>query len=303
MNRFQKKCFVGSATLHGGLLAVFLVGSAFHKADVPKDMGPVVTLLATPTDKPFNTGGNPNGGEPPPPKPTPQQPPAPQPEPPKPVARQEPRPEPPKPEPVKVKETAKVVEKGDLPVKIAKPKETPKPVEKTLTKTTIKRTDPSLAEQQREAAERAAKEAARRRQQENARIAAERQRIADAVNGIVGGTGRSISKNTVAEPVGPGGAAFVNYSSLVAEIYKRAVYATQPQSDEDAEAVIRVVVARNGTVRSSQWVRRTNSSVLNKAVDRAMNSVRSLPEFPPESRDAERTFNITISFEAKGFSA
>ncbi|HEY0549908.1 MAG TPA: TonB family protein, partial [Verrucomicrobiae bacterium] len=71
----------------------------------------------------------------------------------------------------------------------------------------------------------------------------------------------------------------------------------------DAEAVIKVLIARSGEVRNSGWIRRTGNPVLDKAVDRAMNSVRSLPPFPPGSKDPERSINITIAFDAKKVSA
>ena len=293
MSRFEKKCFVGSATFHGLLLVIFFCGSAFFSSKTPRDMGRVITIENVKvTDGQTRGGGNPNAKqEPPPPAPRPE-PPAPQPPPKQEVVQREEKPK------ITPKETKP--EKGDLPINVAKPKNPEKDTPKSsLTGKPIKRTDTNLLAQiKREADERA-----RRDKAEAMRIAAERKQIADAVNGIVGGVGKSISKSTVAEAIGPGSAAYVNYGSLVGEIYKRAVYATQPQSDDDAEAVIKVIVGRSGDVRNSQWVRRTGNSVLDKAVDRAMNSVRSLPAFPPEAKDSERSFNIRIAFEAKKVSA
>jgi len=313
-SRLEKKCFLGSASLHGLLLVVLFLGTAFFRSKAPEAIGPVVTFDAIPTDKPFNPGGNPNGNpEPPAPAPqplAPQPPPKTDPEPPKsePVRQEEPKEK----EPVK-KETPKLEPKRELAKEIVKDKG-PLPVarEKDKKPTTRKETasakpldlkvvkhtnDTALAAIQRAQVEKAREN--RRYQQELARYNDQRQRVANSVNGIVGDIGSSISRNTVVEPLGTGGAAYANYGSLVGNIYKRAVYASQPQSDENADAVIRIVVARDGAVQSSQWVRRTASPVLNKAVDRAMNSVRSLPQFPPESKDAERSFNITIAFEAK----
>jgi TonB family protein len=229
-----------------------------------------------------------------------------------PHVKQEPPPPAPKPEPLpppkkeivkkeeekpKLKEP-KPIDKGDLPIKIAKKTPDKEPTKPLLTKP-IKRTDTNLLAQWKHDAD----ERARREKAETERAAAERKQFADAVNNIVRGTSSGLNKNSIAETPGPGGAAYVNYGSLVGETYKRAVYATQPQSDDDAEAVIKVLIGRSGDVRSSQWVRRTGNSLLDKAVDRAMNSVRSLPPFPSESKDSERTFNIRIAFEAKKVSA
>jgi TonB family protein len=293
MSRFERKCFVASATFHGLLLVVFVFGSAFLSNDkLTRDMGPVVTLEnINVTDGQTKGGGNPNAAQSPAPPP-----PA--------------RPEPPPPEPVKAeprRESPKVEPVKEPPVKVVKPKDTPKetttPVKSSLTQKVIKRNDEAFIAEQRALAEKAAKEADRKRREENARLNAERQRVANDVNNALSNTRSGLGKSSVVDTPGPGGAAFVNYGSLVGEIYKRAVYASQPQSDDNAEAVIKIVVARDGSIRSSQWVRRTGSSVLDKAVDRAMNSVRSLPQFPPEARDSERTFNITIAFDPKRASA
>jgi protein TonB len=311
MNRFEKKCFIGSAALHGLLLVVFLFGAAFLPSKKPEKMPPVITFYdATMTDRLIASGGNPNGNpEPPAPARQPVKVEAPQPQP----------PQPPKPEPVKPKEPdqVKVVEprkdvklvekkeKGEVPVQPPKKQPDKKLTETAIAKprvnTTLTRRTNDLARLERERADKEARD--RKDREEMARYNAERQRIAAQVGGIIGGVGKSLSKSTVAMPIGPGAEAYVNYASLVGETYKRAVYAEHPQSDEDVEALIRVVVSRDGSVRNSQWVRRTGNPVLNKAVERAMNRVRSLPEFPPEAKDSERSFNITIAFEAKRVSA
>ena len=116
MNRFEKKCFVGSATFHGVLLAVIFIGAAFSSNKVPSDAGPVITMIP-------NLGAASSGNGVPPPAAQPAKPAPPEPEPP------QPKPEPvkaPDPEPVKPKvakrdepkETEK--EKGDLPVPVKK---------------------------------------------------------------------------------------------------------------------------------------------------------------------------------------
>ncbi len=313
MNRLGKKCFIGSTVLHGTLILVFVVATAFdfgHKSDpVPQ----IITLIpnAQMTDRPVNSGGNPNGNpQPPAPAPTPPAPtpPAPvQPDPPKPVEPESPK------KVVKVPEPTKEIEKPvvskkpvkDTEKKVVKTKDSPDP-EPLISKTVIRRTN-NTELVRREAAARAAKEKrdaqAREDRAANERYEAQKRRLDGVVGGAISGLNKGLSSSTVAEPVGPGGAAYQNYAATIIEVYKRAVYANHPQSDENVDAVIRIVVGRDGTVRSSTWTRRTGNSVLDKAVDRAMNSVRSLPDFPSEAKDSERTFNITIAFEAKRVSA
>jgi TonB family protein len=292
MNRFEKKCFIGSATFHGLLLVVFLFGSAFLSSKKPLDMGPPVTIInAIPTDRPISSGGNPNA------KPE-SAPPPPQTDPPK---QELAKPEQIKPEKIKEPEVKPVVKDRKPDPKKDLTKDAPKP--KSLVSTTVvTRSNEVLIAQQRAAAERTAA-ADRKYREDLARYREQQRQIAGEVGGILGSFGKSIGKAAVTEAIGPGGQAYANYGGLIGEIYKRAVYATQPQSDSDAEAVIKVVVGRSGEVRNSQWVRRTANPVLDKAVDRAMNSVRSLPPFPPESKDSERSFVITLAFQAKKVSA
>jgi TonB family protein len=309
MSRFEKKCFVGSAALHGLLLLVFLFGSAFLSSDKTMVLPPVVTLVnANVTDKLIASGGNPQAkpAEPPPSAQPPKiQTPQPPPEPPKEEVKHDLKPKEPDPEPVKPRkaELTKTPEKkrDKTPDKTARKEEKTDP-DKSLTSNHVKRTN-NLELARQESARISREKAARAEREARARYDAQMREVANQVSGIVSGVRSGISHETVAEVVGPGGAAYVNYTSLIIEKYRAAVYASHPQSDTDAEAMIRVVIARNGTVRSSEWVRRTGNSVLNSAVDRAMKTVHSLPEFPPEAKDSERTFNITIAFEARKVSA
>ena len=305
MSRLEKKCFVGSVALHGLLLVVFLFGSAFFLSKTTMILPPVVTLVnATLTDKLVASGGSPDAkpAEPPPaaqpPKSEPPQPPPPQP------IKEEVKQKEPEPEVVKPKkaEVAEKIVPKEKAVDKSTPKEPRPDANKKLVLKPVKYTNAVVLAQQEAA--RAAREKAERAQKEQwAKYEAQRRAVANQVGGIVSGVRSGLSRETVATVVGPGGAAYVNYTSLIIEKYRAAVYASHPQSDNDAEATIRVVITRDGTVRSSQWVRRTGNSVLDKAVDRAMNTVRSLPEFPPEAKDSERTFNITIAFEARKVSA
>lgn len=298
MSRFEKKCFIGSASFHGLLLVVFVFGAAFLPSKSNDKLPPVITIIdAKVTDRLVASGGNPNGNpNPPPPKPIEQPQPAPLPPPVDPPKKVVPEP---KREEIKPKESVK----QDTPKKQDKTEVVQKESKPKISTTLVKHTN-DVVKTQREIAQRAAQAKADRDYREAmAKYNEQRSRIAKEIGGVVGDVSRNLGRTTVAEPIGPGGAAYVNYNSLVVEIYKRAIYATHPQSDQDAEAVIRVSVTRDGIVRNSQWVRRTGNSVLDKAVDRAMTSVRSLPEFPPETKDSERSFKITIAFEAKRVSA
>ncbi len=312
MTRLERKCFIGSAAFHGLLLVVFLFGSAFL-GPKPLKIPPPITIVdinGKVTDQKISTGGSQQGNpNPPPPAPVIPTPPPPQP----PVEQpkvEEPKKEVAKPKPVEpkkeiVKETPK--DKGEMPAKKEVKKTPDKPKEvvehkptRTINTNLVKRTNIEVIEAQRAAAKRAADEKAQR---EYAKQMADYQRQMQALNsridGVIGGVGKSLGNKAVAVPLGDGGAAYVNYGSLIGEYYKRAILASRPEGDEDAVAVIRIVVTRNGTVKDAEWVRKTGSSLLDKAVDRAMKTVRTLPAFPEGSTDTERTFMLPIGFEAK----
>ena len=321
MSRFEKKCFVGSASFHGLLLVVFIFGSAFLVSKPKPDMGPVITMLAIPTDRAFNTGGSPNGNPNPPapaPQPAPVTPPAPQPTPPppepQPLKHEEapPKVEAKKPEPKKeaVKELEK--EKGPQPVKVkTDKKETAKKDNSTnsnttaksvINRTVVRRTN-DTARIQREMAQIAAREKdqreARAYAQEVSRFNAERSRIAAQVGGIVGGVGKSLGHTTVVEPLGPGGIAFANYGSMVREAYDRAWHVSQDLSDNDSVAVARITIRRDGTVRDANISRRSGNALLDKSVQRALDAVRFVAPFPESTKDAERTFNIEFNLKTR----
>jgi TonB family protein len=326
MSRLEKKCFIGSAAFHGLLLVIFVFGSAFIGSHQEKTMQAItiIDLGGKMTDQRISTGGSPNGNPTPPPpakiEQPPPQPPPPKPEPPKvepkkvePEVKPEPKkevvkkPEPRRIEPKKeiVKDTPK--EKGEVPVR----KETKKTPDKKrevanaaptrkISTNVVKRSNTEIIQAQIAAQKKAAEEKASR---EYARQYSEWQRQLQAYNsqidGVIGGVGKSLGNKTVAVPLGDGGAAYVHYGSAIGEIYRRAVYASRPEGDEDAVAVIRIVVTRNGSVKDADWVRKTGTSVLDKAVERAMKTVRSVPPFPEGATDSERTFTLNIGFEAK----
>ncbi len=304
MSRFEKKCVIGSATLHGFLILVFVCGSAFLSSQPPKDIGPVVTFEnVTVTDGQSHGGGNPKVQHESPP-------PAPQPEPPKAeTVKSEPikeptKQEPAKSEPVKLKEPdvkPLVKTHGDLPVKPTKKEDTKEAKPKSLISTTVvKRSNDVLIAQQRAATERAAKEADRKYREEVARAKAEKQKLADAVNGIIDGTGKALSKSTVVGTAGPGGEAFVNYGSLVREVYERAWRISPDLTDDDSSTLVKVTIRRDGSVAHSAISQKSSNASLNKSVQRALDSVSDIGKpFPIGAKEAERTFTIEFNLKTR----
>ncbi len=288
MNRFEKKCFIGSAAFHGLLLVVFFFGSAFLSSKPPTDMGPVAEFV--------NPGAAATGGGPPPPV---QPQPAPPAKPPEPVKEIEP--EPSKPREVKrdtPKETEK--ERGALPVPVKTDKKDtskqltkPKPlVNTTVTKRSnvVDKAAVRLAQLQRENDAREAREARERRNQA----------ISD-VNDILSGVNSGVSRTPVVSPGGVGslggGAAAGRYGDGLKAIYDSKWILNADMYNDETAATVKVTVRRDGTVVSATITKSSGNAAFDRSVKSALNAVSRVLPFPSEMKDVEQEF--TWKFERK----
>ncbi|HWN93672.1 MAG TPA: TonB family protein, partial [Methylomirabilota bacterium] len=282
MSRFERKCFIGSAALHGLLLVTFLVSSAFLDSQPPVSAASVITILPLDT-KPY---GKPDGN-PEPPAPAPQSlPPEPRPEPPKPVEPEV------KPEPVKVPEVKKpepVVKNS--PVKPIQ-KKAPTRAEPAISKTMVRRTNELVRLEQARIAQ--AKEAADRKYREDlAKWKAQRGQAIAAATAAVGGVGKSLSKSTIVTSLGvdtSGGSVSGSYGERLKAIYDARWTLNNDLSDDESVASVSVVIARDGSVRSARITRQSGNKAFDRSVERVLENVRNVPAFPPEMKDAEREF-------------
>jgi protein TonB len=316
MNRLQKKCLVASTALHGLLLLLFVFGSAFFLAkDKPP---PNQRLNVVPTHlieaALAGGGGNPNlprsderqKGDTLVPQPAAA---APPPQPVQPV-RQPPQPPPPQPKP-EVKRTDS--KKPDLPtpppksikpvkpVEVAKPKPTDKPTQDKprldLTELVpVARTEKDKRKAQEEAE---AREAAR----QQAAVNAAREKLAKQIGKAAESLRAGFSGGTKVEVGGPGGEAYAGYSQFVYAAYQaaweEALRRIQDLSDEDAVAVVRVTVTRDGRVVAARIIERSRRPAVNTAAQRALGEVKQLPPFPDFIKDSERSFTIEFNLKAK----
>lgn len=317
MDRSQKKCLIASASLHGFLALLLVFSSAFFVAKekpvtfskfqfVPDRLLP---------DEITGGGGNPNiartddvqKGSPDAPKQL-INPPA------QAARQQQPTPPPPAPDPEPVKSEPKRTEKRTPEPAPAKPKTTPKSTEIAKPKITDKpaptkpridltadlkpvtRTADDKRKQQEEA------EAREAQRQHNAAVAAAnaaRQQLAKRFNQAAGDLQRGFSDGTKIEVGGPGGEAYAGYGMFVQDAFARAWIVLQDLSDDDAVAVIRVRVSREGRVIDARFLERSPNATMNKSVQRAMDAVKKLPPFPESIKDSERSFTIEFNLKAK----
>jgi len=309
MNRFEKKCLLASSGFHGFLLLLLVFGSAFF---VAKEK-PITTSRLQFVPSRFvesalaGGGGNPNiprtddqqKGDPnaPVPPPTakvtdkaPAQPAIPTPPPPKP----EPKVEPPKPQPAPAAK-----QPTPKPVDLTKPK----PAEKTpqakprIDLSELVRVDRTDTDKKKAQAEAEAREAAR----QTAAANATRQRLAKQIGDAAAAMQSGFATGTKVEVGGPGGEAFADYASTVQAIYEAAWIVSPDLNNDDAVALVRVTIARNGKVIESRIIRKSSSTIMDRSVQRALDRVKSegLPPFPAFLKDADRTFDIEFNLKAK----
>ncbi|MGC8885970.1 MAG: energy transducer TonB [Verrucomicrobiia bacterium] len=98
---------------------------------------------------------------------------------------------------------------------------------------------------------------------------------------------------------GGGGPAMVNYTQLIMNIFDRAWTPPSEITDENLITEVRIVIHRTGKVTSTRITKRSGNAAMDASVQRALDSIESVPPFPPEARDFERTFNIQFNLKSK----
>ena len=294
MNRLQKKCLVASMVMHGFLLFLLLLGSAFFvpSKKLPSDL-PLFKVVPRRfvDDALSGGGGNPKVApsdaqqkgetlvaQPPPPPPV-VQPPAPKPQ--KPI----------EPPPVKKSEPVTPTKKPTPKLNESAKKPSEKPAETTPSKaaplelTPVTRKSTDLAKQQRETE-------AKRTAEAGKQLARELSKTRESlVEGFKSGTKVEVS--------GPGGEAYVNYAQWVKTVYEDAWQIPNDLLDEDSTAKVTVTIARSGDVLSARIERRSGNSTLDKSVQRTLDKVKFVAPFPEGAKEEQRTFTINFNLKAK----
>jgi len=117
---------------------------------------------------------------------------------------------------------------------------------------------------------------------------------------LASGVRKSGSSDPIVDTEGIGGGeAFAGYRDLVFSAYYHAWITPDNAANRLGTADAKVVVARDGSIVSAVLVRPSDDKGLDKSVERALREVTKLPPFPVSTQDAERTYVIRFSLEAK----
>jgi TonB family protein len=301
MNRLQKKCFLGSVTLHALLLTILIVGPGFLRSRTqPGDNLPVLDVIPSrEIDAAFFGGGS---ARPAAPQSTPAQPalsppPAPPPAAPKETAPKQVESPAPKPRPTPPRD-----ESWSLPEK--KSKKQTKPEDTSSEKKTNDKAAngkheivPNLARTVRSPTETPSKNA-RNAGVEGGRGNAEARQaaVAGVVSELRGGLAGATDVG-----VGGGGPAYASYWQALKTIYTEAWNPPDNLTDDTAKVRAEITIARNGRVISAGIASGGKSGLpsLDRSVQEVLERVRDVPPFPEESKDNERTFKLLFDPKLK----
>ncbi len=280
MNRLQKKCVVATAGLHLLLLTILLVGPAFYNPQ-PKPSETHLLDMISPNliDAAFSSGV-PNAAPPPPAPPVAL--PPPQPTPPTPQV-QTPPPTPPK--PIEPKPTlAERVEKffapapKPEPAKPAPAKPAPKPHEiqvntQRVTRIPTRNSTPNPTATSKP---------------DNSKD------IARAITNLR----NKLSPGMVVDVPGTSTVAYSSFKDALGTIYYNAWLPPEGVANDEADTMVKIVVARDGTVISSHIITPSGNAKIDDSVRRALNRVSSVGPLPDQSK-SEQEFTLDFNLKTK----
>jgi TonB family protein len=274
MNRLQKKCLIAVAGTHL-LIVVVVLCSGFIVSKPKVDQADLLTVIpSTAIDALLNSGVK----NPTPPAPTPipvVTPPTPTPTPPAPTPTPTPVVTQP---PIPVEPVTPTIQPDEwTPVKI--PVKPVKPQERTDDFTPTKRNEADNAAVQKAA------QAAQRQRDLRAKA------FAKAMAAI----SKNASSATEVDMPGSSSASYANYGAIVVSVYHQAWIAPENMASESAVVSFAVTIAHDGSVISSQVTQSSGDPNVDHAVQRMLDRVSFIHEFPGDTKDRERTYNINFN--------
>ena len=133
--------------------------------------------------------------------------------------------------------------------------------------------------------------------------ATEIKRQKDAARRALTSAMRNIERNsspaTVVTMPGTSSVSYANFAQAVKSIYDRAWTAPDDASNDDANTVVKVTIASDGTVVSSRIVTPSGDAKVDASVQRALDNVTSVVPFPEGATEKTRTFTINFNLQSK----
>lgn len=168
------------------------------------------------------------------------------------------------------------------------PKPTPKKHEIKVDLKPVKRDNKDAQKEAAEAAAKAEQEAKR-----------ERDRKLKAFQRAASNISQKASSATSVEMPGSGSVSYANYASVVRSVYEQAWIAPDNADNDDAVVKVSITIARDGHVITSRVVNPSGDSKVDNSVQRTLDRVRFVREFPDGAKEQEKTFIINFNLKAK----
>ena len=281
MNRLQKKCLVAAAGSHL-LVVVVVVCSGFVQPKPSVDEVSVLTMIpSTAVDKAASSGR----------RDAPVPPPTPMVAPPVPLEPQTPPPQPPEVKPIEpVRPVEPVAQPQRTEPDDAKPDDLPVP-KPTKPRHEIKVDLTEVTRNPKKAQERPDNQA-EKEAQKLAQRAVER---AQAFNKVLKTIRDKSTSSTEVDMPGTSSVSYANYGTIVVSVYHRAWAAPEHMAEESAVVSFSVTIARDGSVVSSRITSPSGDASVDNAVQRMLDRVSFVHEFPEDTTDRERTYHIDFN--------
>ena len=280
MNRLQKKCAIATVGIHLLLLAILIVGPAFYNPQ-PKPENTQVLDVISPNliDAAFNVGRK----DATPPAPTPEITPPPPVQPPPTPQVQTPPPPPPKPVEPKPTLTERVE-------KLFTPAPKPEPAKPAPVKPEPKHHEIQVNTQR-------VTRLATRNSTPNP-TAASKPDNSKAIASAIRNLRQKLSPGMVVDVPGVSTVAYSSYRDALATIYYNAWVTPEGVANDEADTIVKIIIARDGTVVSSRIVTPSGNAKIDDSVRRALNRVSFVAPLPDQSK-SEQEFNLDFNLKTK----
>ncbi|HEY1787522.1 MAG TPA: TonB family protein [Verrucomicrobiae bacterium] len=285
MNRLQKRCVIGTAGIHLLLLTILIFGPAFFNRQPKTDNTVLDVIPANLVDAALNSGVQ--GAQAPPPTPAVIPPSLLRPPPPLPAPTPEPKvvqPTPPAPAP-----SPSLLEQFEIMFRQTKPTPTVSPDMKEVRKTEKSHDDVKVDLNK-----------VTRKDFSKRNPKPDNTSDTKAINSALTSLRHNMSSATKINMPGTGTAASASFNAVLQSIYLRAIVANLPAqlAHNDEHTMVKVTIARDGTVISSSIVSPSGDSAWDNAVQRTLDQVTVVHAFPDSWTEQQRTFSLDFNPQA-----
>jgi TonB family protein len=120
---------------------------------------------------------------------------------------------------------------------------------------------------------------------------------ARAISTALRSLSHSLSSATRIDMPGNASAAYANYATVVKSVYERAIVSNLPDQigGNNEHALVKVTIARDGTVISATIVSPSGDSVWDNAVQRTIDQVTFVAPFPEGATEDQRSYTIDFN--------